>query len=373
MHEATRQAFKREIENIDSNLDLARRLDAVNLRLKKYNWIFIGPYHQGGHVLLLNEILDQPNPEQRILDIFAGSFLGLHGTIHLIDGLFRKRPFLADYTDAVEESVLLCLQHDFRAAINIILPITEATLRKFLVAREGEEKKSEIKMSKLLGVTRAWRTDHRELQRKYLRKQYEHLDCVGLYFDSTQEKRILDRNDEYFNIWISQLENYLEQNLYKPTQNEQITDTFNRHVMTHLFDEDIEFSFSNYLRLFNCICYLSWAIGMVTENSPILSVADEEEVNKKWYSYMKILATSEALIDVKSEISGKKVESFRPYLQKAYQDFIDMPVRGIKDSLMFIGLYKRNYALHTPGYLIRGIICFILLKFARRIAPKISE
>ena len=124
--------FNEQIQRVEREIDRVKELDRVNLTLQSYNWVFLHPYSQGIDIGYLHKLIENENPEKEIFEFFAHKFLHLKATIHLIDGFYKNRPFLKDYAHSIEESVLLCLQRDFKGAISILIPVFEGTLRKYL-------------------------------------------------------------------------------------------------------------------------------------------------------------------------------------------------------------------------------------------------
>jgi hypothetical protein len=141
---------------------------------------------------------------------------------------------------------------------------------------------------------------------------------------------------------MKQLKGYLENNLYMNTKEKEVVDEFNRHLIFHALKDDIECSFSNYLRLFNCLNYLSWAIGLSTADCKVLSVANEDDVQKVWVDYMNVLVASEALIETKSRILKCEVNSFKPYLDANTIHIMQRPELLVKKALEFFELAKKK-------------------------------
>lgn len=219
MKDITKEIYRRGIDTLNKRIAEIKDLDAINIRLKEYNWIFLHPHSQGRDKAVIANILDSGiNTEHEVLLFFANKFLNLRGTIHYIDGLFKKRPFLVDYANDIDESVVLCLQKDFHGAINILLPVIEGTLSKCLLHQKGNEKKHEVSIKELLKVMDVWIEQYVELHGQYLRKEYEHLMLSSLYFDKNQEKEILKKHRTYFTLWIKQLKDYLVGHLYLDTK-----------------------------------------------------------------------------------------------------------------------------------------------------------
>ncbi|WP_103068687.1 hypothetical protein [Aquimarina sediminis] len=339
-----KKAYKKEIEDINKQISQVKKLDQVNESLRKSNWIFLHPYVQVFEINKLRRIISEnDNIDEKILTHFAERFLNLRSTIHFIDGFFATRPFLKDYEQSINESVVLCLQKDFNGAINTLLPIIEGTLRKLLVEKKGIHKESEINIEELLKVFNYLTADYVNLQKEYLNKRYESNIRNNEYFDKNQEKSILKKHREYYELWSNQFVKYLKDNLYANTKNRNIKDSFNRHIMFHKLSDNVDYNFANYLRLFNCIHYLSWAIGSVYKECSILSAADEKQVLNKWFDYFSILTVSESLTETKRNIyKNPEIPYFKTYLNPKIAKLMVVPKLGVDIALKAYNLMKSN-------------------------------
>lgn len=373
MEELIKHAFRKEISLLDKRIAEVEELGAINERLKAFNWVFLHPFSQGGDMGVIKNILDSgQDMERRVLSLFASKFLSLRATIHFTDGLFKTRPFLGDYAVDIDESIVLCLQKDFHGAINILIPVIEGTLRKCLVHERGIKKKSEVSIEALVKVMDSWIAQYVEINRNYLREKHKDLISLGVYFHENQEKEILRKTKLYFSLWIDQLKGYLEGSLYLDTRRGTVSDKFNRHAIFHALEDNIEFSFSNYLRLFNCIHFISWAIGSITPGCSVLSEANEDEVLKKWFLYMKILSASEALERTKGAIYGRSPESFRPYMDKTLLSVIDRPASAILDALTILDFEAKNEKIlyPIPKNPFKALIFLLLTNLASKFSPR---
>lgn len=311
--------YRQEIEEITREISTIERIDKLNSILYNLNWLFPHPYIQVIELELFEKLIENPldlNMENRIFDHFAYNFLDLKFTITIIDGFYRKRPYLKEFIDQIEESVILCLQKDYSGAINLLIPVIEGSIRKYLISKIGKSAKDLIKISDLSIAFKHMSDDYVNLQKEYLEERYNYLKQTNDYFDSNQEKRILQKHRDFFDLFIKQLDTYLKNNLYKDTRRStSINDKLNRHCIFHGL-EKTDYSFRNYLRIQICINYLSWAFGVITKDCSILAEVDESEVKKKWAEYFKILILSESMTDIKSKIYGYELESYKKYIDK---------------------------------------------------------
>ena len=274
-----KEIYNTEIKSIQNQIHISENLDSVNSSLQANNWIFLHPYSQGGDIGVIQRMISESeNPNQEVIKFFADKFFDLRGTIHFIEGFFNQRPFLKDFTQNIREATILCLQKDFKGAILVIIPVIEGTLRKYLISRKGEHKSNEIDIKELLKALNFLTDEYVLLQKEYLSSKYEMNIKEGTYMDSNQEKQILKKHRYYFDLWMKQFKNFIENNLYLNTKENEVKDKLNRHLIFHGLEDDVEYSFENFLRLFNSISFLSWGIGGVDKECSVLSNIPENEV-----------------------------------------------------------------------------------------------
>lgn len=316
-----KQIFDKEINRIEKDIAIIRRIDSINNELHEFNWLYMHPYNQGFEIRIFEKFLTENKTDiaDKIFTREASKFLDLELTIIFLEGFFKQRPFLKNYCQQIEESIILCIQKDFSGAINLIIPTIEGTLRDYLISKKGESARNQIKISDLSKAFDLMTDSYVELQHEYLKNQYGYLKESQNYFDLNQEKQILKKEREYFDLWINQLRQYLNNKLYLDTRKSSILkDNLNRNNIFHAF-EQIDYSFNNYLRIFNCVIFLSWAIGVITKECSILSTVENEDVEEKFIEYLKILIISEATTNIKSKIFNRQIISFKPYLNDVLQ------------------------------------------------------
>lgn len=87
---------------------------------------------------------------------------------------------------------------------------------------------------------------------------------------------------------------------------------------------------------------------------------------------MKILSASEALEQTKMKIYGKKVESFRPYLDKTYLHIIDRPAGIIHEALTILDFDLKDGKIHkqTPKNPFKAIAFHLIMRIVHKFSPK---
>ena len=118
MNKNIKKAYQDELSRIHKEIEFVEKIDSLNNKLRKSNWLFIHPYNFGFETKLLEEVIDNENAEREIFEIYANTFLDLRTTIAFVEGFYKKRPFLGDFLHIIEKSIVLCLQKDFAGAIN---------------------------------------------------------------------------------------------------------------------------------------------------------------------------------------------------------------------------------------------------------------
>lgn len=316
--EILQNIYKNEINHLSAEIETIKRIDRLNSKLREYNWIFMHPYNQGFEVTFFEKLIENSEPEdveQKLYNSFARKFLDLKLTISMLDGYYRKRPFLCDFSQQIEESIILCLQKDFSGAIHLLIPVIEGSIRNYMIYKKGDTAKHMISMSDLTKAFKYLEDDYATIHKEYLQSNDCHLTRhSGLRFNDNQIENILKKHREYFSLWMKQLEDYLKRNLYLNTRNvEKFKDSFNRHNIFHGFEQP-DYNFKNYLKLISCINFLSWAYGITHKGCSIFAEVDDEKVREKWVEYYKILIISESMTSVKSSIYGYRIDSFMEFV-----------------------------------------------------------
>lgn len=333
--------YQNEIKGVKIEINRVKLMDTINEKLQRLNWIFLHPFSQGMDISYMQQVLKEDGSEEKIKDYFAIKFFNLPATIHLVDGMFKRRPFLKEFEYFIEESIVLCIQKDFRGAISTLLPVIEGTLRKYYLSRGAIAKRNTTKISDLIKSSEILTKDYLRIKMKYI---FERANKENSSLSIDQVKNLEKLHREYFEIWVKQLNRYLENNLYHYYTGEGIVrDSFNRHAIFHAFNERIEYSLANYLRLFNCISFLSWIMGVVNEGCSALSEVGRKEVIEKWSEYLKILSVSEALTKAKSKIYGQNLEGFSKYLSNDHLVLMKRPQRQVDSALKHFDFMKQSY------------------------------
>lgn len=298
-------AFDQVKSNLLQFLDRTRKVHQVNKFLRDFNWLFVHPYMIGMDVSQLEKLSFQKTAtKEDVLKIFAYRFMDLRFTTSMIEGFYKRRPHLKSFCHLIDQSVFMCLQRDYAGAINTLLPVIEGSIRSYLNDRNGTHNKKLIGTSGILKAFNYLKDDFLKIKKSYYIGEYQSRDGVFKFdLDSNQIKQLMKYESEYIDIWFSAIKEYFEHSLYLDTRNGDLIDPLNRHSIFHGFTSDIYYSFENYLKVFNCISFLSWAFGLADVNASVLAVIDDkEEYNIKWKAFEKIRAVSKLTTKIKSSV-----------------------------------------------------------------------
>jgi len=330
-----KKKFKSLVNQLKCDIQFVEEIDVLNNQLRSRNWPFIHPYNYGYEIDKVRNVLAEPSSEVKIFEIYARGFLDLRTTSAFFEGYFKVRPFMKDYAYLVDSSIILCLQKDFAGAINTLIPAIEGILRDYMVSR-GKQKSSLINIDSLLKIKEVLSNDYCDIQMEFYRNE-QNLD-----FDKNQKKKLRSLHNQYVSLWLSQLTQYLKMSLYADTRKTKSTDKLNRHNIIHGFNNDPYYSFSNYLRIFNCLHFISWIFGHVYKDQPILVHEDESEIDKRWKCYIRILAVTKALDSTKKSLLGNdnsRNVDYSLYMDPFYKYHFEKTENAVKRSFR----YTNNY------------------------------
>jgi hypothetical protein len=275
----------------------------VNKYLKQFNWAFIHPYLIGGHIKYFADLEREGQGSRRnIFTIFSKYFFDLQTTTSLIEGIFKKRVDLAPFCHLIDQSVFMCLQRDYAGAINTLLPVIEGSIRHHLVVQRGMTNGAIKKTKTLLSVFAYLKEDYLSIQRNYYQNHYRKARGSNIDFTEEQVQALVKCKEVFIDMWFGIITEYLEKNLYLDTRDTGFGDILNRHVIFHGFTADIYYNLENYLKIFNCITFLSYAYGMADVNGRILIDIENDEILDKWVAFEKIRVISWTATAIKSTV-----------------------------------------------------------------------
>jgi len=321
-----KRLFEERKSRQEENIAQAKRVIAINLYLQQFDWLFVHPYLVGYNIESFERMQrEATGSKEEVLKIFAGYFFDLHHTAYMIDGYFKERPFMAPYCHLIDQAVVLCLQKDYGGAITIMIPVIEGCLREYLVVVKGKQVEKTLKKEDLLKAFTYLKEGYLDtMEKHFMANQAPKMWEVR--FEASQVKQLLRNEREYIILWFSIIEDYFNNNLYLDTRSGQVSDKLNRHAILHALTHDIYYNLSNFLRLFNCLYFISWAFGMGCEGIKTLPDLDEKLTYGKWRAFEKIKRIASLMDDIKSDLfnaySGFDPIEFKKSGYKSKMDII---------------------------------------------------
>jgi len=264
-NEAIRSAYQQEMRHLVDHANQARRIHAVNQYLQQFKWAFFHPYLRGYHIGHFETMKNENSGSiEGIFRIFVQQFYELDATAYYIDGYFKKRPSLEPFCLLIDQSVILCLQRDFAGAINILIPVIEGAIRHYLINFQNKESSKIIGKDDLIKVFTLMQETIRKSKMEYYAHHYYAFVGRDIRFTKQQVQLLTNKSMEFYRFWFEIIADFFSNNLYLDTRGTSVADSLNRHSIFHGFDTVVYYSLENYLRLFNCLHFLSWAFAVAT-------------------------------------------------------------------------------------------------------------
>ncbi len=288
-YQQSKQSLKNEIKE-------SERVVAANELLKQFNWKFLHPYVQGfviDHINTLNK--KNELTEDVVNKIFIGDFYNLGYTLSFIDGYFNRSKNIEPFNYYIEQSLILCFQKDYMAAINIIIPSIEGILSNYLT----EHKKRDISNNRYSQIKNSINYIIDDIIEKYQ---------VALIKGTNNEKLTPKQIDylvslqrKYINNWYAIIDSFFRDSLFANTKEDTNNDHLKRHSIMHFLEKEKYYTLENYIRLFNALKFLTW-IFLRLEGGSILNMIDDDTFIKKRLQYEAIIDKSKSLIKHKQVI-----------------------------------------------------------------------
>ena len=313
--EIIRAAFERESKRLTDYANRAESIFHVNAYLKQFKWAFVHPYLQGFHIEYFEKMMiEQSGSANSIFDVFVKKFYCLDETAYYIDAYFKERPSLQPFCLLIDQSVVLCLQRDFAGAINILIPVIEGSIRHYLVNYENKVPEKVLNREELVKIFTLMQERIRKSQMEYYEKHYYEFLNRDIRFTRQQAQLLTNKSVLFYECWFKIIKDFFSNNLYLDNRDGAVTDKLNRHNIFHGFNTNIYYSLENYLRLFNCLHFLSWAFSVATPGVKLLPTKEDSEILFKWKEFEKI------------KIVGDYMTASKEMLYNQYQEYNDLEV-----------------------------------------------
>lgn len=298
--------FNREKVIIQDKTSKAEAVVALNVDLKKYNWLFIHPHTFGYEYEQLKNLANNTGTtKEHITEVFAKSFYDFRTTALFLDGDFKNCPYIKPFCQLVDQAVILAVQKDYAGAINILIPVIEGCIRNYLVQEKGKINSSIMKTEDLLKV-------FGHLENAYCDQ------CRITYIERNinlhkgQIDKLISLERKYIKLWFDIIKAYFNDNLYLDTRVSTTADTLNRHVIIHAFTDDVYYNLGNFLKVFNTLLFMGWAFRMSDFNMKSHFSMREEDIYYKWKALEKLKFVAELTAEIKCSVYEK------------YPDFSDL-------------------------------------------------
>lgn len=268
----------------------------VNNILRNYNWQFIHPYMQGFKIMT---ILDRHSANQLtadfVTDFFIKDFYDLGNTLSSIDGYFKRSTHFEPFCYFIENSLILCFQRDYAGAINVIMPCIEGVLASYLRGVENIDL-SKNRFEKIKKATG-------NLKRKLIESSEKYFNEVTLkdphyVYNRQKSDYLLKQERKYYNDWFDSIERFLQESLFASTDIINSDVELNRHSISHSLELKPYDTLENYIKLFNCLRFIIWAL-LQLERKSVLNDIDDKTFLRKMLMYEDIIKRSAKLFQQK--------------------------------------------------------------------------
>jgi hypothetical protein len=353
--EAINSAFLKEKENLANHNKRVEDVMKVNRYLKQFNWAFIHPYVIGYQVNYFTQLQkDGVGDKKSVFKIFARCFFDLKTTTYFIEAIFKKRPDLEPFCQLIDQSVFMCLQRDYAGAISTLLPVIEGSIRHYLVNRRGITNGSIRGTKSLLSVFSFLKEGFLDNQRKFYRHDYGKVYGAHISFDENQVEDLVGYKEKFVDMWCEIVTEYLEKNLYLDTRAPDISDELNRHIIFHGFTADVYYTLENYLRIFNCVVFLSYAFGLA-DGGNLMFELEDKEILEKWIAFEKVRVVSWTTTEIKAKAYVAYADfNADEYSEDIFEDplgkqFKEMPAFSLEHRLRRVEEIMRTAVSNSKG------------------------
>jgi hypothetical protein len=302
--------FEKTRDEILSRVELADEIVRLNSGLTGFNWMFIHPQIFTGKLNRLTKLAANPNCTQdHITKVFADLFYDFRVTALFIDGFLKTNTYVAPFNSLVDQAVMLAIGHDYAGAVHLLIPVIEGSIRNYLINVKGKQNHQIMRSQHLLQVFGFLEHDYVANKEPVFMAKLD----AGV-IDLNKFKRLVALERQYIHTWFSMIKKYLEDNLYMDTSQGQVQDLLNRHVLVHGFSSQVDYTLSNFLKIFNALLYVSWAFRISDQAMPQVIKLENEDILYKWAAFEKIKVLTEITNDIKISVYNKypdfKAENF---------------------------------------------------------------
>lgn len=282
---------KKELERLE-------KYKLVNEFLKSNDWLFISPiFFQGYELDIFLEISKtKKNYKNEIFNLIIAKFYNLEFTASFVEGYCSRCNYINPFLKSIEHSLILCFQKDYEGSIKTLIPIIEGILRKYLIT-EKKFIKDKIFFDNLRDSFGQIKSDIILICIQSL-KNYQVENQLFIKFSESQIKDLINKREEYFNIWFSFVTDFVDNSFYMNTKGKTISNEINRHSIVHELGFNFEYSFENYVKVYFLLQFLTWAF-LEKEDKSQFNEINHLRLAEKISAYQNIIKLSEKLLPEK--------------------------------------------------------------------------
>ncbi|MEJ7693166.1 hypothetical protein [Daejeonella sp.] len=303
--------FENTRDEIKGRVEVAEDLAKLNANLQRFNWMSIHPQlFMTEYRRLLNLAADPSATQADVTKVFADLFCDFRVTSLFIDGLLKTVPHIKPFCPLVDQAVMMAIAHDYAGAIHVMIPVIEGALRKYQVDVKGKQNSQIMRSADLLQVFGFLEEDYIAHKKVVFKERFD----AGI-IDQSKFTRLVALERQYITTWLNVIKSYIQQNLYMDTSNCTLLDPLNRHVLLHGFSVELDYSLSNFLKVFNTLLYIAWAFREADPSIPQRISLENEDILYKWSAFEKLKlitgVTNEIKLSVYQKYPDFKTDDFQ--------------------------------------------------------------
>ena len=278
--------YKENMEFLKHELEVSELVKSANEAIKGFNGFRLHPYIQVFKIEgIIQRYKDGLLTQDWVDNFFISEFYNLFDTISFVHGFFCNSRYINPYKYYIESSLILCYQGDYAGTLNLIIPVTEAVLVKFLDDHTGKDLRGRDRYKEIKRMPHYFSKILLERGKEDFRSSgYSSQQCEQL------EQLLRERLDN----WSSVLEDFLQNGLFKYVTANDVSKEMNRHAILHLFHPHAYNTLSNYIIIFNTLKMVSWMFSQI-ENTSILIDIDSKLLLHKVMHYEELIIKSKNL------------------------------------------------------------------------------
>ncbi|MDP9954990.1 hypothetical protein J2X97_000627 [Epilithonimonas hungarica] len=320
----------------EQEIERLKRFENVNGILKQNDWLFISPiFFQGYELSAISKL--KPNDQaskSKILRIVSKKFYDLRFTASFVEGYCVRCTYIKPFSKSVESSIIYAFQRDYEGSIKTIIPIIEGIIRKYLITEKGFSTET-IRMKDIKNSFKILKNDlisNYVENLKYSKSENNEL----LNFKENQIEELSKQQKEYYEIWFSFVDDFVNKSFYLNTSRQPLTNEINRHSILHEFGLSFNYNLENYIKIYFLLQFMTWAFLRKENQSTLNEISN--------YRYFEKITAYEKLIELSKNTLYEK--------HKILQNYDDYDENILKENF----IKNKNYELSQKNIIIHKII-----------------